>query len=1034
MNLAKLSISRPIFITCIVLVMLALGFLSLKRLPVDLFPNITFPIVTVTTTYPGAGPKEIEKLVSKVLEDEFNNVQGIKRLRSVSMESLSMVICEFTLETDIKFAQGQIRDRLINAKNKLPKDVLEPVVDRMDPSNQPIMIITLKNNILNPAQLYDLANEIIRPKIEQIPNVGKTVVLGGRKREIKVELDRDLLHKFEISATQVSNRLSSSGQNIPMGKFTSKDSEIMYRTLGEFKSLNDISSTVVSFLGNEKPITLADVGKVVDSLQEEKSRTYINGVGALQLRVFKQSGANTIDVANRVKEKVAILNKIFSQESHKSELEVVWDNSKMIRANVEDVKESILIGIALTVFVVLFFLGNVRSTIITGLALPNSLLGAFVLMYAFGFTINVMTLLALSLAVGLLVDDAIVVRENIFRYLEKGKNAIDAAILGTNEVALAVIATSFAVISVFMPISFLQGMIGQFFKEFGLTICFAMLVSLFDALTIAPMMSAYFANDPHKKPGIFYKYTLGFLLLGFEKFQQFLEKIYAAILKVTLKLPVLFIIMGIAIFIYSIYLSKDVPKTFLSEQDFGEFSVSIELTPEVSLNATDTMVKRVDEEIRKNPEVFRTLTTVGGRNGEVNKAEIFVELVHFKKRSLKTGQVKDLIRKQLLPFSHVNPLVKDVDMVGGGMRPFIVNISGEDLEQLEVYAKKLFEKIKDHPALKDPTIDYQPGKPQMEVNIDRKKAEKLGVATSMVGGELRTLIEGSTPAVFRENSLEYDIRVRLKEDQRDLEKSYPKIYIPNINFTLIKLSQISTLVFEKILTSINRQDKLRYIQINADMAPKGPGMQQAMIDIEHILKNDLKLPESMKFAFIGQAENFKEMNESMVTAMILALFFIFMVLASLYESFITPFTIMLVLPLAISGAIFGLYLTHSSLDLYSMIGCILLLGLASKNSILLVDYANQQLAAGKERSLAIYEAGIVRLRPILMTTVALIAGMAPIAIGLNEASKQRTSMGVAVIGGLISSTLLSLIIVPAAFSYIDRFRCWSVNLLKKIVH
>lgn len=1031
MNLAQLSVKRPIFITCLVLIMLALGYICLGRLPVDLFPNVTFPVVVVATPYPGAGPKEIEKLVSKVLEDEFNSIAGIKRVRSISKEGFSTVICEFTLETDIKFAEGQIRDKLTSVKRKLPDDALDSILQRVDPSNQPVMIVSVKAN-MSIGNLYDLAQEVIRPKIEQVPHVGQVVTLGGRKREIKVELDQNLLHRYEISASQVSTRLGGSGQNIPMGKFSNGKEEVIYRTLGEFQSLSDISSTVVSFIGNERAVTIADIGVVTDSLEDEKSRTYVNGEQVLHLRVFKQSGTNTIAVTNKVRERVDELNQTLAALKGKPQLEVVWDNSKAIRANVTDVKESILIGIILTVLVVLFFLGNARSTIITGLALPNSLLGAFILMYAFGFTINVMTLLALSLAVGLLVDDAIVVRENIFRYLEKGKSPMEAAIIGTSEVSLAVIATSLAVIAVFMPIAFLKGVVGQFFKEFGLTICFAMMVSLFDALTIAPMMSAYFAGNPHKKPGVIYKYSLGILLNGFEHFQQFLERMYATVLKITVRFPLFFIMLAIGIFVWSIYLAKEVPKTFLSEQDFGEFSVSMELGPQVSLNSMDELAKQVDQQIRSNPQVARTLLTVGGRDGAANIAEVFVELVPFKQRNINTSGFKDLVHKQLQKFSYAKILVKDIDMVSGGMRPFLVNISGEDLAEVEKYSLLLFEKVKHHPALKDPAVDYQPGKPQLEVAIDRKKAQNLGVSTSMVGAELRTLIEGSTPAVYRENSLEYDIRVRLQEKQRNLKEIFAKTYIPNINFSLIKLSQISSLNFDKILTTINRQDKARYIQIGADMAPGGPGMAKAMSDIEHLLKNEIKLPEGMKYSFVGQAENFKEMNESMMMAMGLAIFFIFMVLASLYESFVTPFTIMLVLPLAISGAIFGLYLAHASLDINSMIGCILLLGLASKNSILLVDYANQQLAKGVDRDDAIIAAGVTRLRPILMTTVALIAGMAPIAIGLNEASKQRTGMGIAVIGGLVSSTLLSLIVVPATFSYIDRFRLWSGGILKKI--
>lgn len=1037
MNLASLSIKRPVFITCIVTVILVVGWISLKKLPVDLFPNVVFPIVTVSTVYPGAGPEEVETLVSKVYEEELSNVPGLKKLSSQNLEAVSIIIAEFNLDVDIKYAEQQVRDKVSAARKKLPDDIDEPVIRKIDPADQPIITISVESD-LSDGELFQYVDKKIKPMIEQVNQVGLVDIYGGRKREIKVELDRNKLKAREISANQVSERLKISGQNIPAGKISGSATDTVFRTLGEYKTINEIESTIVNFLGNDVPITVKDVGVVTDSLEERKTYAYLNGKSSILLSVYKQSGSNTIGVAKNIKKQVEKINKGLLEQNSKMSLKVVRDGSKAIDANVYDVYETIIIGMILTIIVVFFFLGSLRSTIITGLALPNSLLGAFILLAAAGFTVNIMTLLALSLAVGLLIDDAIVVRENIFRHIEMGAPPIKAAIDGTNEVTMAVVATTLTVIAVFAPISFLDGVVGQFFKEFGLTVCFALVISLFDALTMAPMLSAYFAgkvehHDPSKpkvRKGI-YDNTFGVALDKFNDFQNWLEDKYVGVLHFTLRRPFIILLSAAVIFFASFAALKFVPKTFLPAQDAGEFMVSVDQKPGTSLDGMNTLGRQVDEVIRKNKEVEFTVLQIGDQNGQPEKASIFITLVPSKQRpGVNTTAVKARVREQMKQFSYANPAVKDIDNVGGGQRPFNVNIVGDDMKEIEKYSGMLLEKIKTHPALVDVDTSSRPGKPEFQVIPDRNKAERLGVSTTLLGAELRTQVEGSTPAVFRELGEEYDIRVRMQENQRDIKKAYDSIYVPNINNSLIKLSSVAKPFDTTGPANINRQDRGRYIQISADVAPKGPGMGGAITDINRIMKDEIKLPSNMKYQFVGQAENFQELMVNMVAAGALGIMFIYFVLASLYESFVTPFTIMLVLPLALCGAFYALAMTGASLDLFSMIGCIMLLGVATKNSILLVDYAHQQVQGGMSLADAIVASGKSRLRPILMTSFALIGGMLPLAIGLNEASKQRTSMGIAVIGGLISSTILTLVVIPAAYSYIERFRVWSGNFLK----
>jgi HAE1 family hydrophobic/amphiphilic exporter-1 len=502
----------------------------------------------------------------------------------------------------------------------------------------------------------------------------------------------------------------------------------------------------------------------------------------------------------------------------------------------------------------------------------------------------------------------------------------------------------------------------------------------------------------------------------------------------TLRFPFLILGGSLGLLVLSLIAAKTVPKTFLPAQDNGEFSITLELAPGSSLDATQKAAFEVDKIVRHHPEVDTSLIIVGNADGEANLATFFVRMTATDQRKITTTQLKEQLRAELAKLTYANPIVKDYDPIGGGQRPFNVVVIGDDLNLLDEFSAKLFSRLKTHPALTDPETSYKPGKPEYQVVWDNTRGDRLGVSSRALGLELRTQVEGTTPAVFRENGREYDIRVRLAPEQRDLRPAFDQTFIPNVNGRLVRLRDVAHAVSTSGPATIQRRDRGRAVTIGADMKPDGPGMGVAMQDIDHWLgpMGDLKLPPGLHYAFVGQAQNFQELVESMVIAIGLAVLFIYLVLASLYESFITPFTIMLVLPLAMCGAFFALALTHKSLDIFSMIGCVMLLGIATKNSILLVDYTSQKMREGLDRTSAILEAGRVRLRPILMTSVALIAGMLPVAIGLDEASRQRTSMGVAIIGGLITSTLLSLVVVPAAFSYIDNFRLFMNRMMGKL--
>ncbi|HEX7673642.1 MAG TPA: efflux RND transporter permease subunit [Bdellovibrio sp.] len=1028
MNLPSLSIRRPITILCVVLLMLILGAFSLVKMPVDLFPDVTFPILAIQVVYPGASPLDLEKQVSKPIEDELGSLSGLKTLTSSNLDGVAQIVLEFNLGTDIKEMEQETRNRIGNIRRDLPSDIDEPIIRRFDPADQPIVTLALTTSLPD-GQAYDLAHEVVKPLFDRLKDVGQVEIYGGRKQEIHVVIDKDKLQDRKISMLQVSRRIMDTSKDIPIGKVWNSRDETSLRTRGEFESLKQLSEVNVNFLGSDRPVLVKDIGTVVRSLEDEQTIGRIGGQKALLLQVYKQRGSNTVEVAEAIKKNIKKANEYLKGKNIQGEVKLVRDTSRPIKLNVEDVNESIIIGVLLCVIVVFFFLGSARSTLITGMALPNSLLGGFVIMYAMGFTINLMTLLALSLAVGLLIDDAIVVRENIFRHLEMGKKPKDAALDGTKEVAMAVVATTLVVIAVFGPISFLQGIVGQFFKQFGLTVVFTMIISIFDAFTVAPMMSAYLAHpDEHKKgSGI-----VGKVLKAFDNFQTKLEDVYEKLLHFTLRRPKTVLASAVLIFILSLGTVAFIPKTFLPANDAGEFMVSIETPVGSSLESTGAFTAEVEKTFDKDPAVDIVVSTIGTTNNESNKASMFIRLVDRKKRSMTTTDYKEEVRKRLQVFNdRAIVAVGDIDAVGSGQKPLNVNFTGQNLDDLNAYVQKVVERVKKIPGLVDVDTNFRAGKPEFHVIFDRAKSEALGVSTVTAGGELRNRTEGNTDAIYRENGIDYKIRIRFDEKYRDLRKQFATTLVPNSNNNMIPLPRIATGEDTKGYSQINRQNKNRFIQVSANLAKNG-ALGTASAELEKILTKELPPPPGIDYKFQGQADDFKDLIANMLIAIVLGVTFIYLVLSSLYESFITPFTILLALPLAMTGAFLALLLFGKTIDIFSLIGIVLLLGVVAKNSILLVDYTNHLLHEGLDRNTALVKACRTRLRPILMTSLALIAGMIPIAIGLNEASAMRTSMGIAIIGGLISSTLLTLVVVPAAFGFIDDFRTWFRGKLAKV--
>jgi HAE1 family hydrophobic/amphiphilic exporter-1 len=1029
MNLASLSIKRPTFIVSIVAIIMTLGLIAYSRLGVDMFPDVTFPYIAVFTPYRGAGPAEIETQVSKPLEEELSTIAGIKHMSSSSQDGLSMLTLEFTMGTDTKWAEQQVRDKVSAAMIKLPKEVDAPTFRRFDPADQPVLQLAIFAD-LPATQIYDIAKDDVKERLQQVANVGQVKILGGTQREIQVMLDREKLKAREVSLTSVSGRIASNSQNVPVGRSTKDGKDTNFRTLGEYRSIEQIKKAAVNFFGSDNPVSVADVAEVVDGAAETQTYAFYNGKPAVFIEVYRQSGANTVAVVDALMKQVKSLNAKFESAKGAPNLVMVRDYSKPTRMNVTDVKESILIGILLTILVVYYFLGSGRSTFITITALPNSLLGAFVLMYWQGFTINVITLMSLSLSVGLLIDDAIVVRENIWRHMEMGKEPKRAAIDGTKEVTMAVIATTLTVISVFLPVAFLQGTVGQFFKQMGWTIVFAMSISLFDAMTMAPLLSAYLApksedtkdrlHSSHWSPGNPMRY-LRASVEKFDAFQNWLTDKYEEIMHWALANRGKVLGISITAFLLTIVATAKFGKfEFMSTADTGFFQVSMEGAPGTALDTTREAARKAQAIMQQRKEVAQVALTVGNDQNENQKAYMYIELVNYRKRSMNTQEFKEIARKDLEGMKKEwNVRVGDVQMMGN-MSPFTMILAGNDLESLSKGSEQVMQAFGGIKGLADLDSSYRSGKPEYQVVLDPDRMKRLGVNGVTVGMELRGQIDGAVPAKYREGDKEYDIRVRLKPEQRDLRDGLSKFWVPNMNFNMVRLSDVAAPKAASGPLKIMRRDRVRYVMISGELA-KGGALGNIQSEAKKIMAK-LELPKGVSYQFIGQAEDMQDLFISMIIAMGLAVLLIFLVLASLYESMFMPLLIMTALPLAFVGALGALIITGKSISMFSMIGIIMLLGLVAKNSILLVDYTIHLIRRGRTRREALILAGRTRLRPILMTSVALIAGTLPLALALSETSRFRQSMGITIIGGLLSSTVLTLVVVPAFYEWFDDTR------------
>ena len=1034
----QVSLKNPVFATMVMLAIVVLGLFSYQRMQVDQFPNIDFPVVVVTADYPGASPEIVESEVTRKIEEGVNSVAGVNTLSSRSFQGQSVVIIEFQLSIDGRKAAEDVREKIAAIRPLFRDEVKEPRVLRFDPSSRAIWSVAVlpdatQAKALSAIELTNWADQVLKKRLENVPGAGSVSLVGGTRREINLYMNPQAMESLGITAEQVVNAVRNENQDLPMGAIRSLAQERSVRIDARMKRPEDFGNIIVARKGGA-PVTVGQVARIADGAQELDSLALYNGQRTLLLTVQKAQDENTIGVVDGLNRAIADLK---PQLPPGARVELILDASRPIRIAVENVRRTLIEGALLTVLIVFLFLNSWRSTVITGLTLPISIIGTFLFMNLFGFTINMITLMALSLCVGLLIDDAIVVRENIVRHVQMGKTPYQASLDGTREIGLAVLATTFSIVAVFLPIGFMGGIIGKFFHEFGITIVAAVMISMFVSFTLDPMLSSLWhdpAIEAHGRRGppvTFYDKTIGRVTGWFDSATERLSDSYQAILRWSLVHKLATLGLALVIFVVSIFMVPLLGTEFVPKADFSETSLNFYTPVGSSLEATEAKARQVDAIIREFPEVRYAVSTLNTGNAQGKMyASVYVRLVDRKARSRNADEMSAVLRERLknvpgITVTHAGLL----DAVGGN-KQIEFSLQGPDLQELGRLTQQVTDKIRRIPGLVDLDSSLKADQPVIELDVRREAASSLGLSASQIAASLRTLIAGQTVGNWRApDDQTYDVNVRLAPEARNAPQDLERLPFMSSavgsnadgSARIVRLSQLASVREATGSNQINRRNLTREVAINANVYQRSAG--EVSGDIKAALEG-INFPPGYRYAFSGSTKNMAESFGYAVSALVMAILFIYMILASQFKSFLQPMALMTSLPLTLIGVVLALLLFGSTLSMFSVIGIVMLMGLVTKNAILLVDFAIRMRAEGLGRSEALLVAAKVRLRPILMTTLAMIFGMVPLAFALTEGSEQRAPMGQAVIGGVITSSLLTLVVVPVTYCYMDDLAQW----------
>lgn len=1021
MSLSEISIRRPVFAWMLMFGLIVFGAIGFKRMGISQMPDVNFPVVNISLELDNAAPEVMEMDVVDPIEDAVMGIEGLKNVTSTASQGTANITCEFELNHNIDVALSEVQDRITQARRKLPTQLYPPVITKTNPEDQPIMwVMVTADPGVSLYQQMTYARNTLKDQLSTIAGVGNVVLRGYVDPNLRVWVDINKLNRFELTSTDIINSITAGQIEQPAGRIEGTDKELNIRVLGEAKTPKDFGNIRLDSRGggpNYRPMPLSQIASVEEGIADLRAISRYNGKMAVGLGIVKQHGSNAVEVSNLVYKKVDQLRPTLLPGFH---MDVQLDTTKYIRDSVHELNFTLILSAILTSIICYLFLGSWSSTFNVLLAIPTSIVGAFLALYFFGFTLNTFTLLGLSLAIGIVVDDAIMMLENIVRHAEMGKPRRQAAIDGSNEITFAALAATLAIAAIFIPVIFMQGVVGRFFYQYGITVTVAVLLSLLEALTLTPMRCARFLHTAHSG-------NSGWVLRTMDAFMARLEKIYRRSLETTLRYRKSVLLASTALFVVSALMLIPMRKELIPAQDQSLFLLSIKTPVGTSIQATNTVFQKAEEYLKKQPEVRDLYTAIGNYNDNdiVNAGYIYVMLTDPDQRKTKQIEVMDRSRKDiasLLPQAEV--VVQDLSLTGlSASRGFPVEftVEGPDWTKLAEVSRDLMSKLRATGMYEDIHTDFQDGMPEIDVVPDRIKASSRGLSVNSMGQEVSILMGGQ---VFTANTQypsgghRYDIRVRSELDQHDDPKDLDKILLRNNRGEVVPISEAADIKETKALQMISRLNRQRAIPIYANVAA-GQSQHAALNKVEEMAKQNL--PPGYRVVMTGSAQAFRDAFDGLTFALLLGIIVAYMVLAAQFNSFIHPVTVLTALPFSLTGALISLYVTHQSINLFSMIGLILLMGIVKKNSILLVDFTNQRRSEGLAPHQALLEACPVRLRPILMTSVATVVGALPGALALGPGAETRIPMAISIVGGVTASTLLTLFVVPCVYSLFVRF-------------
>jgi multidrug efflux pump len=1011
MKLSTISIKRPVFASVMSFAILLFGIIAFTRLPVREYPDIDPPIISVITLYRGASPSVVETEITNVLEEQFATLEGVKTMTSSSREQGSVITIEFELNRKVDEAANDVRDRVSRVRGNLPREIDDPVISKVDANAQPIVWLALSSDNHNGLELTDVADRILKERIQRLAGVGSVIIGGERRYAMRVWLDPLHMAAHGLTTQDIEAAIRRENAEIPGGRVEGVEREFSVRTRGELATPEEFGAIIVS-QNKDDIVRLRDIAEVNVGAEDERTLARYNGKSAVGLGIVKQSKASTVDVAAEVRKALQQLTGLLPAGMR---LDVAFDSSTFINDSIDEVTESLIIAICLVVLVVLAFLKSFRATAVPTIAIPISIIGALAVVYFAGYTINILTLLALVLAIGLVVDDAIVVLENVYRHIEMGKDRRRAAFDGSKEIGFAVVATTITLVAVFVPLAFLTGSVGRLFNEFGVTLAVAVLISGFVALTLSPMISSRILRPLHGT-------SAGWASRSFDEFFDRLNDTYERTVRFALKHRVAMVCAAALTVVASVVLFRLLPSELVPVEDRG-IGFGIVIAPEgATLEYTDKYMRQAEERILALPERSGLFSAIGlgfGGPGRVTNGFMFLALKPQKERSKTQQQIVEELFPQLLAIPGVLAFVINPPSLGGSFSssPVEYVLQGENYEQLNQAVGIVMAEGLKLGYLLNLDTDLRLNKPQLDLTIDRERASGLGVSVTDIGGALETLLGGRAVTNFKRGTKQYDVILQMKSSARATPDAIRDIYVRGSG-GLVQLANVVRVQETLAPKELNHYNRIRSATIQAQMAP-GVSLGQALDDLDRIAAQ--KLPAGVKREYAGQSLEYKSSSSSLYFMFILAVVFIYLVLAAQFESFVHPFTILLAVPLAVFGALFTLFLFRETLNIYSQIGLIMLVGLVTKNSILIVEFSNQLRMQGRSIADAVIEAATIRLRPILMTSFSTIFGVLPIALGLGAGGESRRPLGLAVVGGLLFSTFLTLILVPVLYTLLSRF-------------